>query len=151
MPRESSTRKMPELPEVESTRRALEPELEGRRIVSVDVRHPRVVRRQARPVDLADRLTGSSLAGTTFGWAVIPTAPQGDPFDADNSFPGNGQILIGQFSTANGSDIVGTMLVSYVSNGLSGSQIVSFGIPSPGALAMLGVAGLIGTRRRRRG
>ena len=49
---------MPELPEVESTRRLLEPELEGRRIDSVDVRHPRVVRRQVRPVDFVDRLAG---------------------------------------------------------------------------------------------
>ena len=95
-------------------------------------------------------ITGSSLAGTTFGWAVIPTAPQGDPFDPGNSFPGNGQILIGQFSTADGSAIQGTMLVKYVSNGKSGSSIVSFGIPTPGALPMLGVAGLIGTRCRRR-
>jgi hypothetical protein len=95
-------------------------------------------------------ITGSSLAGTTFGWAVIPTAPQGDPFDAANSFPGNGQILIGQFSTANGTSIKGTMLVQYVSNGQSGTSIVSFGLPTPGTLALFGAAGLIGRRRRRR-
>ena len=95
-------------------------------------------------------ITGSSLAGTTFGWAVIPTAPQGDPFDAANSFPGNGQILIGQFSTADGTSIKGTMLVQYVSNGQSGTSIVSFGLPTPGTLALFGAAGLIGRRRRRR-
>jgi len=95
-------------------------------------------------------ITGSSLSTTGSGWAVIPTAPQGDPFDAKNSFPGNGQVLIGQFSTADGTAISGTMLIRYVSNGKSGSTMVSFGIPTPGALAMLGVAGLIGTRRRRR-
>jgi len=94
-------------------------------------------------------ITGSSLTTTTSGWAVIPTAPQGDPFDSDNSFPGNGHILIGQFSTLDGTSISGTMLIRYVSNGTSGSQIVGFGIPTPGALAMLGVAGLIGARRRR--
>lgn len=33
------------------------------------------------------------------GWAVASGFPQADPFDAVNSFPGNGQILIGQFST----------------------------------------------------
>jgi hypothetical protein len=93
-------------------------------------------------------ITGSSLAGTTFGWAVIPTAPQGDPFNPPFSFPGNGQILIGQFSTADGTTITGTMLVLYVSNGQSGQSIVSFGIPTPGVLPMMGVAGLIGARRR---
>ncbi len=97
-------------------------------------------------------LTGNFIGGTNLGWAVIPTDPQGDPFDAANSFPGNGQILIGQFSTADGSHISGTMLIGYVSNGVSGTSYVSFGfpIPTPGAFAMLGVAGLIGTRRRRR-
>ena len=94
-------------------------------------------------------ITGSSLSTTSSGWAVIPTAPQGDPFDQDDSFPGNGHLLLAQFSTLNGTSISGTMLIRYVSNGTSASQIVSFGIPTPGALAMLGVAGLIGTRRRR--
>jgi formamidopyrimidine-DNA glycosylase len=49
--------RMPELPEVETTRRALEPELKGRRVEAVSVNHPRVARRQMRPADLADRLT----------------------------------------------------------------------------------------------
>lgn len=57
-PRVGSKPTMPELPEVESTRRGLEPELVGRRIESVSVRHPRTVRRQLRPADLADRLRG---------------------------------------------------------------------------------------------
>lgn len=92
-------------------------------------------------------ITGSSFAGR-FAWAVIPTAPQGDPFNPPFSFPGNGQILIGQFSTADGTAITGTMLLQYVSNGLSGQSIVSFGIPTPGVLPMIGVAGLIGARRR---
>ncbi len=95
-------------------------------------------------------LTGSFIGGTNLAWTVIPTAPQGDPFDPVNSFPCNSQILIGQFSTANGSAIQGTMLVKYVSNGVSIFSIETFFVPSPGALAMMGVAGLIGTRWRRR-
>jgi MYXO-CTERM domain-containing protein len=95
-------------------------------------------------------ITGSVLETSEAGWAVIPSAPQGDPFDPVNSFPGNGQILIGQFATADGTAISGTMLVQYLSNGEIDHSIVSFGVPSPGALAMMGAAGLIGTRRRRR-
>lgn len=52
---------MPELPEVESTRRFVAPELVGRTITSVDVRRPRMVRRQVRSVDFADRLTGQRI------------------------------------------------------------------------------------------
>ncbi len=84
------------------------------------------------------------------GWAVTPDFPQGDPFDAVNSFPGNGQILIGQFSTANGTSIQGTMLLAFFSNGVYENSVVSFyHVPGPGALALLGAMGLLGSRRRR--
>jgi len=49
---------MPELPEVEATRRHLAPVLEGHRIVRAEVRRDRMVRRQERPADFADRVTG---------------------------------------------------------------------------------------------
>jgi formamidopyrimidine-DNA glycosylase len=52
---------MPELPEVESTRRHLAPVLEGKRIVTVSVRRDRMVRHHERPGDFADRLTGRSV------------------------------------------------------------------------------------------
>ena len=94
-------------------------------------------------------ITGSSLFLTTAGWAIIPTAPQGDPFNAKDSFPGNGQILIAQFSTLEGTSISGTLLIRYVGNGQSNQNIVSFSVPTPGAVAMMGMAWLIGRRRRR--
>lgn len=47
---------MPELPEVETVRRSLAPVLEGIRVDRVEVRHPRLVRRQPRPRDVPDRL-----------------------------------------------------------------------------------------------
>ena len=47
---------MPELPEVESTRRHLEPVLVGARIANVEVRRDRMVRRQENPADFAARL-----------------------------------------------------------------------------------------------
>lgn len=52
---------MPELPEVESTRRFLEPALTGRRIVAAEVRRPRMVRRQEHPDDFAARVTGRTI------------------------------------------------------------------------------------------
>lgn len=47
---------MPELPEIETIRRGLAPALEGRRIVSVDVREPRL--RTTVPADFAGTLEG---------------------------------------------------------------------------------------------
>ncbi|HEX9642909.1 MAG TPA: bifunctional DNA-formamidopyrimidine glycosylase/DNA-(apurinic or apyrimidinic site) lyase [Acidimicrobiia bacterium] len=54
---------MPELPEVETTRRCLEAELAGAAVVSSEVRRSRMLRRQPRPADFADRLAGSTVTG----------------------------------------------------------------------------------------
>ncbi len=104
-------------------------------------------------------ITGTSFSSTTGGWAIIPPpgpapggADQADPFNP-NFVGGNGSVLIGQFSTLDGPgvSISGTFLIQYFSNDVVGSQVVSFFyVPTPGALALLGTAGLIGTRRRRR-
>lgn len=50
---------VPELPEVETVRRFLEPVVTGRRMVLVEVNHPRTVRRNLHPEDVVDRLTGA--------------------------------------------------------------------------------------------
>ncbi len=52
---------MPELPEVETTRRSLAPVLEGARITSVTVARARMLRRQANPDDFARRLEGQRI------------------------------------------------------------------------------------------
>jgi formamidopyrimidine-DNA glycosylase len=52
---------MPELPEVETTRRALAPVLEGARLSRIKVRRDRMLRRQHRPVDFVDRLQGRTV------------------------------------------------------------------------------------------
>jgi len=52
---------MPELPEVETTVRGLEHILKGRRIAGVEARRPDL--RRALPVDLGQRLTGSTVVG----------------------------------------------------------------------------------------
>jgi formamidopyrimidine-DNA glycosylase len=52
---------MPELPEVETTVRGLEPVLAGRRLVSVEPRRPDL--RRPIPADLRQRLTGATVTG----------------------------------------------------------------------------------------
>ncbi|UYG08159.1 bifunctional DNA-formamidopyrimidine glycosylase/DNA-(apurinic or apyrimidinic site) lyase [Halomonas sp. M4R1S46] len=52
---------MPELPEVETTRRGIAPHVEGREIVEVIVRQPRL--RLPVPDDLAERLVGARIGG----------------------------------------------------------------------------------------
>ena len=52
---------MPELPEVETVRRSLEPALVGAVLTDVKVSHPRMTRRQPRPRDFRDRLLGREV------------------------------------------------------------------------------------------
>ncbi len=68
------------------------------------------------------------------GWGVNTKTRQGDPFDFD-FVTGNGQTLIGQFSTENGTAIQGTMLLQYISNGVVTQSVESFfhGVPPTGA------------------
>lgn len=54
---------MPELPEVETTRRGLEPHAVGKVFASAAVRRPRMVRRQHRATDFADRIVGRRVLG----------------------------------------------------------------------------------------
>jgi len=49
---------VPELPEVETTRRGLVPALTGRPVLAVEVLHPRMLRRQPDPADFVTRLAG---------------------------------------------------------------------------------------------
>ncbi len=68
----------------------------------------------------------SVLTTSTGGWAINSVDAQGNPFDPANSFPGDGRVLIGQFSTLDGSAIQGTMLLQYISNGVNELSVVSF-------------------------
>ncbi len=97
-----------------------------------------------------DRLT---TAGS--GWFIVPANPQGEP--TPQGLPNaNNQVLLAQLSTTNGIGFFGTILVSGF-NAPGGAEnsfqtVVSFDtqVPAPGALALLGAAGLLGYRRRRR-
>ncbi len=91
----------------------------------------------------------AALRLTNDAWALTPGSPASDPFNPDY-FAGDGRVLIGQFSTLDGTAIQGTMRQHITSNGQAGSQaVVSFFVPGPGALWLLGAMGLLGRRRRR--
>lgn len=55
---------MPELPEVETTRRLLHPQVVGRTVTSATVTRDRMLRRQEQPADFVGRLVGRKIAGT---------------------------------------------------------------------------------------
>jgi hypothetical protein len=76
-------------------------------------------------------LTGSQISTANGGWAIIQSeSGQGNPFDPVHSFPGNGRILIGQFSTTDGSKIVGSFLMQFVSDDVVMQAVASFPGPS---------------------
>ena len=97
---------MPELPEVETVRRSLQPVLEGRRVVAARICHPRTARRHARCTDVEDRLTGRRVLrvgrlgkfllielDADLTWVIhlgmsgrIRFAPPGDPLELHTRF-----------------------------------------------------------------
>ncbi len=90
------------------------------------------------------------IAATNASWFVVP------PLDAILGMPNeNGQVLIFQGSFIKdgiAQGIAGQMLLFFISNGVAGqSAFATFDhqIPAPGVLPLLGLAGLMGTRRRR--
>jgi hypothetical protein len=88
----------------------------------------------------------SSLTGTNIGWFVTPVDALAVP-DAD------GKVFLGSFSTQDGTQIVGSLLLQWDdANGTTSQTVATFDhqVPAPGALALLGMAGLMGARRRRR-
>ncbi len=94
----------------------------------------------------------SSLTATSStAWFILPSGPGNGGLGAPNA---NGQVLIFQGSFIKdgiAKGIAGQMLLSFTSNGVVGVQALGtfdHQIPTPGALPLLGLAGL-GTRRRR--
>jgi formamidopyrimidine-DNA glycosylase len=69
---------MPELPEVESIRRHLEPVMAGRRVREVEVGHPRMLRRQPVPGDFAARLRGRRIEAVGRHGKFLVTSLGGD-------------------------------------------------------------------------
>jgi len=69
---------MPELPEVESTRRFLEPNIVGKRIMAAEVRRSRMVRRQPVEADFVGRIMGRSVRSLTRHGKFMRTNLSGD-------------------------------------------------------------------------
>jgi hypothetical protein len=69
-------------------------------------------------------LEGSAIVWDSCAWTVLPpTDAQGNPFDPIHSFPGNGQVLIGQFTIP----IPGTPNLTYGVEGTFYFQCISDG------------------------
>ncbi|HEY8478746.1 MAG TPA: bifunctional DNA-formamidopyrimidine glycosylase/DNA-(apurinic or apyrimidinic site) lyase [Spirillospora sp.] len=93
---------MPELPEVEVVRRGLRQWTAGRTIASVEVLHPRAVRRHAPgPADFAGRLAGRTLLAPRrrgkYLWLPLRAEDDTDPAEAVLAHLGmSGQLLVGE-------------------------------------------------------
>lgn len=99
---------MPELPEVETVRRGLEPYLVGRRVVAAEVSGARTARRTSRAALEAGLLdtwvTGSSRRGKYLLFDLSPTCPvAGSPHDPDRvlmiHLRMSGQVLLTHHSS----------------------------------------------------
>ena len=85
---------------------------------------------------------GGDLVSNNGSWFVTPDDEQGAVY--------NGQVFIGQFTVASGESLVGQVnLQGKDANGDTWNAIGASWVPAPGALALLGLAGLAGRRRRR--
>lgn len=69
---------MPELPEVETTRRHLASAVDGRVIERVDVRRDRMARRNERPTDLSERMAGRRVVSVGRRGKFILSEMDGD-------------------------------------------------------------------------
>jgi MYXO-CTERM domain-containing protein len=89
---------------------------------------------------------GGTLETDNGSWFVTPEDVQGNEL--------NGQVFLGQFTVEGGTgtsaDLIGQInLQGKDANGDTWNAIGATWVPAPGALALLGVAGLAGRRRRR--
>ncbi len=99
-------------------------------------------------IDFGSFAGGGALVTDNGSWFVTPDDAQGAEV--------NGQVLLGQFTVAGGSGVLAedfaSMTVSLQGKDANGGTWNATGlnaIPAPGALALLGVAGLASRRRRK--
>ncbi len=89
---------MPELPEVETTVRGLEPALLGQRLIRIDVRRPDL--RRPIPVDLRQRMTGARVTalGRRAKYGIIET-DRGDSLIFHLGMSGRWRVDAGEIGT----------------------------------------------------
>ena len=90
----------------------------------------------------------SDWSSENAGWFVTPDQAWGK---ADWSTEHPGRVMLAQFTVAEGAGIEGiiNILDRATSTEIRGLRVTSEVTPTPGALALLGLAGLAGRRRRR--
>lgn len=105
-------------------------------------------------------LTGTTLSIPNGGWYATPTIvvpPEMNNPQTLAGFAGDGdlasRVIAMQLTTVSGGNVRGTVVLSFRdANNVDGTTIggqTFNSFPAPGALALLGVAGVIGSRRRR--
>ena len=92
-------------------------------------------------IDWTSFNSGGELATDNGSWFVTPADPQGES---------NGMVFIGQFTLVGGTGLIGQVsLQGKDADGVTFQELGVTWVPAPGAMALLGLAGLAGRRRRR--
>jgi MYXO-CTERM domain-containing protein len=95
-------------------------------------------------IDFTDFNSGGSLWTDNGSWFATP--------DDDQVMEVNGSVLIGQFTVASGDHVFGTINMQGKDADLNNWNAIGIDfdtLPAPGALALLGLAGLSARRRRK--
>jgi hypothetical protein len=93
-------------------------------------------------IDWTSFESGGPLTTDNGSWFVTPNDVQGAEV--------GGRVLIGQFTITSGASLIGSVNVQGKdADGVTFQALNISWVPAPGALALLGVAGIAGRRRRR--
>jgi MYXO-CTERM domain-containing protein len=93
-------------------------------------------------IDWSGFNAGGALNTDNGSWFVTPNDAQGEEL--------NGRVFVGQFTVAVGAEVLGQVnLQGKDVDGVTWNEVGATWVPAPGALALLGLAGIAGRRRRR--
>jgi MYXO-CTERM domain-containing protein len=93
-------------------------------------------------VDFSGFNAGGALNTDNGSWFVTPDDAQGEEL--------GGMVFVGQFTVEAGAEVLGQVnLQGKDASGDTWNEVGASWVPAPGALALLGLAGIAGRRRRR--